>query len=66
MKAYMLIKFINHINKFRKVDKQILFYSLFNLLYKSSQKKIYQVSRIDLRVNRILALKTAKTISKNN
>ena len=40
MKAYMLINFINHINKLRKVDKQILFCSLFDLFYKSSQKKI--------------------------
>ena len=40
MKTYMLINFINYINKLRKVDKQILFYSLFNFLYKLSQKKI--------------------------
>ena len=62
----MLINFINYINKFRKADKQILSYPLFNLFYKSSQKEIRQVSRIGFRINRILVLKTAETISKNN
>ena len=41
MKTYMLINFINHISKLRKVNKQILFCLLFDFLYKSSQKEIY-------------------------
>ena len=40
MKAYILINLINYIKKLRKVDKQVLFYSLFDFFYKSSQKKI--------------------------
>ena len=48
MKIYILINLINYISKLYKVDKQILFYSLFDLFYKLSSKKIRLISRIDL------------------
>ena len=38
IKTYILINFIN---KLRKADKQILFYSLLDLFYKLSQKEIH-------------------------
>ena len=66
MKTHLLINFINYINKFYKVfDKQILFYPLLDNLYKSS-KKVRQISRINLRINKILVIKTTIIISKNN
>ena len=40
IKAHIFINFIYYINKLRKVDKQILFYSLLDFFYKSSQKEI--------------------------
>lgn len=63
----MLINSISHISKLRKAfDKQVLPYPLLDRLYKSSQKEVRQVPRIDLRVSRILALKVAATASKGN